>query len=146
MIQCFPWCPGWFYSDTSNIQLSYLVWLVVLTCFNHLEKYESMGLSHDIMEHKKCVKPPSSSWLYPIMWSSHDISMILQNYGHRLPNYRIQWMISPNVIPHIIPTLWRYFQLSQWLSHPISYRHDTPSSMLINPITIAYHDCPNIFP
>ena len=37
-------------------------WLVVLTCFNHLEKYESQweGLSHILLKNKKCFKAPTS--------------------------------------------------------------------------------------
>ena len=42
------------------------VWLVVLTCFNHLEKYESqwegLRIIPNIWETKKCSKPPTRCW------------------------------------------------------------------------------------
>ena len=51
--------------NTMLVSFGYMmlyVWLVVLTCFNHLEKYEFVNGKDDIpyiMENSKCSKPPN---------------------------------------------------------------------------------------
>ena len=51
-------------------------WLVVLTCFNHLEKYEFVNGKDDIpyiMQNKKCLKPPKRSYFGVALFSDkHD--------------------------------------------------------------------------
>ena len=55
-------------------------WLVV----NHLEKYQSMGrIIPYIMEHKKCLKPPTSLYIY-IICMSFSLMVVQSPENHEL--------------------------------------------------------------
>ena len=70
------------------------LWLMVLTCFNHLEKYEFVNWDYysKYME-KKCSKPPTRTSIFLLL---HRLLLDYNQTGWCPPNY-VPWFIAPSI-------------------------------------------------